>query len=751
MNTGGGFSSNPGNALNTTASYYDQNGTLVPSAAPYQLFTQSSTLYSGDTVYEYNTYAPDDLTYNYAFSNSPATPATTLPPGFRTAPGGAGATSSYGVEWTLDPTIFASGTLSDVTASNAGMMAVLRFNHPTWNWFDVKAALRQTGSNWATGYNKDTYGFGQVNYASSTALVDNQILLQPPEVSTTTSGAYGQITFTIFPFRQTRRVKDVLFEFATSSPGFQGNELTLAQIQALGGTKITEYTGTTATTSAPIFTPVTNAYFVWLAADNSNDSVAHFSRIDTYSILGPLSQGEISFANSFDTASPASNTVSATASPTFTWNAAQSHFGVSKYQLFIDGVLNKDNISGTSATPSSSLSEGAHTWYVKAFNGNGTATTTTSTPTININTAYAPGYTFYVDNVLGSDNNPGSQASPWATLTKAGLTASAGDTVAIVKNSGVPYRDTLAPVNSGTVTAPITFRGVDATTKPEIWGSVDVTNGWSVYSGGNSSTYSQAFATSTTVVEAGSSLTTLTKRTKGSSAATLNPGEWFWASGTLYYRLGAGETINSLHIEAASRNYGISSSAPSYVTYQNLIVRYANANGALISGTNQTAEGIEIYDSYQGIQVGGTNALVQYVVAARNNTAGINVFFPQNGKVYNALSYGNGTNGVTFFGYTGVGITLKDIIASANPTYSFGTGALWSPPTFSTSNNLWDIAGDTNWNTYKGTFNQELVNPLLTNPSASDFSLTQLSPAIDTGTAIAGVTTDILGNPIYGT
>src|SRR3989344_452869 len=410
-------------AISTSATRYNLSSVVVPNQAPYNLYTSSFTGYPGDTVNEYNYSATYDIANNYAFSNSPATAWTAVPPAFFIAPGITSYPSSYGVEWKLDQTIFCSTSLSCLTGANAGMISVLRYLHststPAWNWFDTKAALRQTGTNWATGYDRTTYGFGQVNYTTANALTSSQILLQPPAVTVATST--GRISFTVYPFKQTRRVKEVLFQFP-SNPGFQADELTLAGIEALGGTKITEYAGTTATTTTPFFTAITNAYFVWLTADNATDASASFSRIDTYAIKGPASQNEVHFNSAFDITSPANNAMSVTQSPTFAWDAADSYLGISKYQLFIDGVLDKDNIAGTSATPTSNLSEGTHTWYVKAINGGGNATTTTSTPIININTAYSAGYTFYVDNVLGSDNNTGTQALPWATLVKAGNT-----------------------------------------------------------------------------------------------------------------------------------------------------------------------------------------------------------------------------------------------------------------------------------------------------------------------------------------
>ena len=746
--TGTTYAGSSANAALSATSRYDQSGVLVPSQAPYNLYTSSWTGNPGDSTSEYNLSATYDLANNYAYSASPAMLSTTLPPTFFISPGILSYPSGYGVEWRLDETIFCSSSLSCLTAANAGMMAVLRFNHPTWNWFDVKAALRQTGVNWATGYDRTTYGFGQVNYTTANALTDGQILLQPPAAWVSTST--GRISFTVYPFKQTRRVKEVLFQFP-SAPTFNAGELTLSAITALGGTKIIENTSITATTSSPFFTAVTGAYYLWFTADNATDSAANFSRVDTYSVLGPASQSEVQFNSAFNISSPVNNAISSTQSPTFTWGAADSYLGITKYQLFVDGVLNKDNITGTSSTPTSDISAGMHTWYVKAFNGGGAATTTTSTPTINIIPGYASGFTFYVDNVLGNDSNPGTQALPLATLSRAASLAAAGDTVVIVKNASVPYREMLYPANSGTSGSRITYRGVDLNNKPEIWGSADISSGWSVYGGGNPDTYQYATSTSIKVLAAGPSITTLTKKTLGTAAATLNPGEWFWVSNILYYRLAAGETMGSLHIEASMRGYGILDNTASYTSFQDIIVRYANSTGIYLSATGSIVQRAEVYESQAGVLIAGANNTIQYSVSARNRGYGINVSFPINATLSNSVIYGNTTGGLRVGTLSQAIGVIKNNIIAGNGGYSASFNFLNPPASFTATYNILDTAGDSYWNTYKGTNNFELVDPLFVATSTSNFALQQFSPAIDAGTTVAGLTTDILNNPLYGT
>jgi hypothetical protein len=73
----------------------------------------------------------------------------------------------------------------------------------------------------------------------------------------------------------------------------------------------------------------------------------------------------------FDLTSPADG-APVGATPTFMWQASSdAGCGLDEYQLWIDGLLNRDNIdpSQTSTTPVGPLSPGAHTWKIVAVDG----------------------------------------------------------------------------------------------------------------------------------------------------------------------------------------------------------------------------------------------------------------------------------------------------------------------------------------------------------------------------------------------
>lgn len=88
-----------------------------------------------------------------------------------------------------------------------------------------------------------------------------------------------------------------------------------------------------------------------------------------------------------------------------------------------------------------------------------------------VQTTAAAGKTYYVA-LLGSDNNPGTQARPFRTIQKCATTAAAGDICAI--RAGI-YTETVTP-NSG-----VTFQ--PAGQEPVIISGADAVRGWTKHSG----------------------------------------------------------------------------------------------------------------------------------------------------------------------------------------------------------------------------------------------------------------------------
>ena len=228
------------------------------------------------------------MVHVYAYVPSTPQPDKAPPPAAFVTVNRIGGKTGHGIEFGV-PTTYMNGkgqssTPSGVTAQLAGLMACLKFQHPAWNWFDVKAALRRTAANYPTGYNPQNYGYGVIDYPAANALHDAQMLplFAPAAVLRPQQG--NALPFSINPFQQSRREGDALFKFK-SAPALCLAELSLAEIMDRGGQLIFLGDSTKSGNSAAyLVTREEIAYFVWFTKDASG----RFSRIEPYSVLGPV-------------------------------------------------------------------------------------------------------------------------------------------------------------------------------------------------------------------------------------------------------------------------------------------------------------------------------------------------------------------------------------------------------------------------------------------------------------------------------
>ncbi len=87
----------------------------------------------------------------------------------------------------------------------------------------------------------------------------------------------------------------------------------------------------------------------------------------------------------FNLVSPAHYQWVAESSPTFTWNRTEDlGIGWEKYQLYLDGSINTDNISDTIYTITDTLSHGNHTWFVKSLDSLGNSSQSNQSWTVRI-------------------------------------------------------------------------------------------------------------------------------------------------------------------------------------------------------------------------------------------------------------------------------------------------------------------------------------------------------------------------------
>jgi len=211
-------------------------------------------------------------------------PAGTPPPvvmSSATAPNSADGGTTWGLEFALASSYKGLNTTQDswVSAEVAGFLLALQFNHPAFNWFDIKAALRITAANWATGYNHLMFGYGAIDYDSANAITDaNAIYLQPPGVGVQNFGYYARIT--LYPYRQFRRDHEVLYAVNPAYVWPVKNEYTAADIAASGATLL--FTSSSATVE-PMFSYVPAASGTVTLVAFTTDGVGNFSRWEEFS------------------------------------------------------------------------------------------------------------------------------------------------------------------------------------------------------------------------------------------------------------------------------------------------------------------------------------------------------------------------------------------------------------------------------------------------------------------------------------
>lgn len=113
--------------------------------------------------------------------------------------------------------------------------------------------------------------------------------------------------------------------------------------------------------------------------------------------------------------------------------------------------------------------------------------------------------------------------------------------------------------------------------------------------------------------------------------------------------------------------------------------------------------------------------------------------------LYNNIIYSDGQVG-TGFSDAGPSSTLENNIISG-----FVTGFAVTSGTAINDYNIVTNAASSGYAGVSAGAHSLTSNPLFTNAGSRDFTLQYNSPAIDAGVSIPSVTTDILGNPIYGT
>jgi hypothetical protein len=286
-----------GYADNLSILQYSAGTASTTNNAPYGILNQSSTGYSlaANDQATYNTLETAAALYVMAYCGFPVAgdyppiaSSTILPSNAgtpETPVNGFGCGWQYGIEFSMTPNYkgFDTSSPSGTTEALSGVFAVLKANHSSWTWGDIKGALRQTASNWSTTYVAENpsplgFGFGNIDYDTANALSGTgAIFLQGPGFALVNNGYYA--TLTLYPFVSTRRAKEVIYVGGTWPAASTLNEMTAAQVAAAGGTKIVDDGGATGAQSFIYAPPVTgSATFTAITLDSSGNG----SRVESF-------------------------------------------------------------------------------------------------------------------------------------------------------------------------------------------------------------------------------------------------------------------------------------------------------------------------------------------------------------------------------------------------------------------------------------------------------------------------------------
>lgn len=165
------------------------------------------------------------------------------------------------------------------TGRVSGIIGQIMIDNPTWNFHDARQAIRQTCSNYSTGWVKDT-GFGSID-KSAAKNVSDLGLMPPSRISM--SRANNTLTFAWEDNWQTATTETVLARF-TSDPSLTDTP-TLAALYSGSGDEKTTY---------DLEATIGDWFFALLTLDNSDN----YSRIESFVKFTPNNNANLEFVDS---------------------------------------------------------------------------------------------------------------------------------------------------------------------------------------------------------------------------------------------------------------------------------------------------------------------------------------------------------------------------------------------------------------------------------------------------------------------
>lgn len=297
---------------------------------------------------------------------------------------------------------------------------------------------------------------------------------------------------------------------------------------------------------------------------------------------------------------------------------------------------------------------------------------------------------YYVSSSTGNDSNLGTQAFPWASLTKVNSATLVAKDRVLFKN-GDSWYGQLVP-KSGSALGDIIYSSYGTgANKPLIHASSIITgaSNWTNYSSNIWKNINQSVEICNLVFNNDRSF----GKRKWSIGTLASQGDWFWdSSGQILYLYSNGIPSDLYqHIRAVTKVNLISASSKSYITIDGLALKYGdygfvgtntdhvtikNCDVAWIGGSQTTGEGrkgngIEFWAS-------NSNALVQTCNIWECFDAGITNQSSIDGTSQSGITYKNNKIWNCEYGYeyfnTGIGSSASNILLEYNIFENSGMG-----------------------------------------------------------------------------
>ncbi len=272
--------------------------------------------------------------------------------------------------------------------------------------------------------------------------------------------------------------------------------------------------------------------------------------------------------------------------------------------------------------------------------------------------ALAAGSSLYVGSAGCSATGPGTQASPFCTISAAVKAAGAGDTVHVAPGT---YREQ--------VTIPATASGLTLVADgPSVVVSAADSLDNAAWTAATGTAWSTPLNPASVPLQVFAGATRLSK---APAADQTTSGSWFYdaTSKTLYVDLGSSSSPTSGdQLEASTRTYGVLVRGTANATVDGLtVLRANNADVQLDTGTSgSTVRGVTARESasYGIADTGGQNDLVTGVTTSDNVSNGVLMKATTGSTVSGSTSTSNGLHGISVQG--GSGATVRGNLTTGN-------------------------------------------------------------------------------------